>query len=892
MALQRPGRDLRRLRLLASIARGFAIVAATALPVLGQAPPLITELAYQTQGSPEALVVADFNGDGIPDVAVTSKWNSTTAPALSIYLGKGDGTFGAPTGYLTGVNLSQQIVSADFNGDGKADLCVADQSGNLWVLLGNGDGTFQAPVATLLGANTQFISMAIGDFNGDGVPDIAVSEVSKTSANSGSVEIFRGNGDGTFFDSAAAISGLTGIGQVLSGNFSQHGVRDLAVESSGALTVLNGNGAGGFATPITYVIDNTLPGIELQFPLLVADVNGDGHPDIVVNTFYPESGGDMGAIEVLLGTGAGTFTNGPTTNLGPTNCCAVTGAMAVADFNGDGKADLFLGNPNSGSPMLLFGNGDGSFQAPNNLFVNFSGTYGLEAQAVATADLNGDHKPDVVFAGPSNWLVSVLNTPGSVGFAIVPVSFDFGQQVVGAGTSSATFTIGNTTGNVYSFPSLVVSDPADFSTTSTCGSSLASDATCTITVTYNPQSTGQKKATISFEDNPPFPSASELTVTGSAIAPVVSTSASLLQFSYQKVGTTSAAQNVQITNSGVGPLTFTLSAQGDFAQTSNCPASLAQGASCTAAVTYTPEVPGAEQGRLVINSNAVPAQSAVALIGTGYIIGPVISVSPASIDFGSQYVGTSSAPSVVTVANNGDAPFNIASIAAGSSFVPLSTCGSSVQPSFSCAIGVFFDPATTGSQSSVLTITDNLASSPQQVALSGNGTQISVAPASGSSTAQTVTAGTTATFALTVSAVSGYTGTVNLLCTSLPAGDTFTLSQNTAVLNGTGPAAVTVSVATAAATANAARKAKLDLGPGGALLAFPVVLVFFGAGLSKRWRRNLFSVGVLMVVCAFAGSCGGASATATSSQTYVFFLQSQPAPGVTIETPLTLTVTQ
>jgi hypothetical protein len=453
-------------------------------------------------------------------------------------------------------------------------------------------------------------------------------------------------------------------------------------------------------------------------------------------------------------------------------------------------------------------------------------------------------------------------------------------------------TIGNPGASAMAFSNLQVSDAADFSATTTCGSSVASTGSCSITVTFNPQSTGEKTASVTFASNDPLVAAAAISVKGDAIAPAASTSPSLVQFSYQKVGTTSSPQTAQITNTGIGPLTLDIAIQGDFAQTNNCPATLAQGANCTATITYSPEVPGSEVGRLVITSNAVPAQSAIALTGIGYIIGPVFSLSPNSVDFGSQYVGTSSAPAVVTVANTGDAPFNISSVTATAGFVPLSTCGSTVQPSFSCAIGIFFDPASAGSQTGLLTIVDNLPTSPQLIGLSGNGTLITVGASTGSSTAQSVSGGQTATYALTIAPVSGYTGTVSLACNGLTPGYTCSLSQNTAVLNGA-PASVTVSVAPSTAAAAGRRETPAFRGAGGVVLACPIALIFLGAGICPRWRRRLLSIGVLAVAFVFVNSCGGNSAVApTSSQTYVYFLQSQPASGITIDTPLTLTVTQ
>jgi hypothetical protein len=717
--------------------------------------------------------------------------------------------------------------------------------------------------------------MVVADFNGDGKPDVVISAPYNTDGSE--VELLLGKGDGTFAPATSLIGNLNLPYQVVTSDFNRDGKPDIAIVSYIGVTVLLGDGAGGFSSPAGYAIVDQ-GDIGIPSALVVADFNGDGIPDIAAGT------SDGSTIQVFLGNGDGTFQNGLVTTYasiggGPQS----PGWMGAADFNGDGHVDLFLiANPG----QLLLGNGDGTFQAPIQVA---NPKPALGAGAVAVADLNGDHKPDIVLTNDSiNQLVSILNTPGTAGSAIVPAVFDFGAQVVGATAAATTVTISNPGTSAMEFSGLAISDTTDFSATSTCGSTVAPAALCAITVTFKPETTGEKTLTVTFTTNDPLSAAGKISVTGNAIAPVVSTSPAELQFSYQKVGTTSTAQTLQITNGGVGALTLAVSIQGDFQQTNNCFTSLAQGASCTVSITYSPLVPGSEVGRLVMTTNAVPAQSAVPLTGIGYVVGPTISVSPSSFNFGSQYVGTSSAPSVVTVENTGDAPFTISSVAASTGFVPLSTCGNSVQPSFSCAIGIFFDPASTGSQTGTLTITDNLSSSPQTVALTGNGTAIAVGPSADSSTAETLSGGKAA-YQLSVAPVAGFSGTVNLSCVELAAGYTCALSQPSVVLNGSASASFTVSV-TAAATAGL----RPTPGPGifsRIAFACPIALIFLGAGIYPKWRRHFLAIGLLVVAVAFTSSCTSSpNTTDGSSQTYVFLLQSQPASGITIEAPLTLTV--
>jgi len=632
--------------------------------------------------------------------------------------------------------------------------------------------------------------------------------------------------------------------------------------------------------------------------MAVADFNGDGVPDLAVGLQ------NLSSIQVFLGNGDGTFTPGAVTT--PPNGNLQVGGMGAADFNEDGHIDLFVGSTSKFS-MLLPGNGDGTFQAPSQLYDSF--WVSSAVAGVAVADLNGDGKPDIVLsANPTRLedpvvsdqepaqLISILNTPGTVGFfAYSPAaSLNLGTTVLGTGQqpSGSIGPFGNAGTSALDISNLAVSDTADFSATSTCGAVVAPRGNCAINVTFSPQTTGNKTANLTFNTNDALVPTITIPVTGTAILPVLSESPAELQFSYQQVGTTSAPQTLQITNTGAGPLVWGASTQGDFLQTNNCPEPIPQGANCTMNVTFSPLVSGSESGRVTLTNSSTGTQSAVALTGIGYVIGPVIAVSPSTFNFGSQYVGTSGAPSVVTVQNNGDAPFTISTVAATAGFTPLNTCGNSVQPGFSCAIGIFFDPATTGSQTGTLTITDNLSSSPQTVTLSGTGTAITVGASSNSSTAQTFSRGKAA-YQMSIAPVAGFSGTVNLSCVGLAAGYSCALSSASAVLSGSAPAAITVSV-TASTTAAAGSPQTKTRGVFGEFaLACPIALIFLGAGIYPRWRRCFLAIGLLAVAAAFTSSCGGTSSkigSTGSSQTYVFFLQAQPASGITIETPLTLTV--
>lgn len=318
------------------------------------------------EGDANAVAVADFNGDGIPDIAAASPVYSyddgdpyVTGGVVAILLGNGDGTFKlAPNSPSAGVNPTS-IVVADFNGDGIPDMAVCNSDGGgITILLGNGDGTFKA-AASLSATGVDFI--AVGDFNGDGIPDIVANDLT----------VFLGKGNGTFTQVAPQSGGGSNIKMVVA-DFNGDGILDLATILStddGSLTILLGDGDGTFTA---------LPSMPLwdPFALVEGDFNEDGIPDLAV-----------GVAGILLGNGDGTFT--AKSSFGnPFN-------LALGDFNGDGHADLALATNLTGDIGFLLGNGNGTFtSAP--------GFYSNEAVPlpIASADLAGSGRSALITNDP------------------------------------------------------------------------------------------------------------------------------------------------------------------------------------------------------------------------------------------------------------------------------------------------------------------------------------------------------------------------------------------------------------------------------------------------------------------------------------------------------------
>jgi hypothetical protein len=232
---------------------------------------------YPVQGGyyPSEVTVADFNGDGVPDIAVSGNG------AVDILLGNGDGTFQSATSYAAGAYA--RIAVGDFNEDGKLDFAVTDSDdSSLYIYTNRGDGTFGGPKSYSLTFKPSAI--AAGDFNGDGKLDLAVGEAARQST-AGSIQILLGVGNGTFQPGALLNAGYAPV----TGDFDGDGKLDLAVLTvQGLLEILFGNGDGTF----TPGADSSI-GQDTDF-FAVADLNGDGAPDLLV----PNYGG--GEISVLL----------------------------------------------------------------------------------------------------------------------------------------------------------------------------------------------------------------------------------------------------------------------------------------------------------------------------------------------------------------------------------------------------------------------------------------------------------------------------------------------------------------------------------------------------------------------------------------------------------------
>jgi Bacterial Ig-like domain (group 3)/FG-GAP-like repeat len=554
---------------------------------------------------PNAVAMADVNGDGKPDLVVANWCTDVncTASSVGVLMGNGDGTFQTAVAYPSGGLYADSVAVADLRGNGKLDIVVGNcgfpkittcdlaTQGNVAVLLGNGDGTFQAAVPYSLGTNIGATSVAVADL-GNGTLDLIVAAGSATGSK---VDVLLGNGDGTFksavtYDSggftalSVAVADVNGDGKpdVVVANWCP----DSACTATSTVGVLLGNGDGTLQPVVTYPSG----GFNTN-SVVIGDVNGDGKFDLVVAN-GSATGVDAGNVSVLLGNGDGTFQTAVPYSRGGYGASSVV----LMDVNGDGKPDVVVSNCSTsaigcasadGDVAVLLGKGNGTFQSPTSY-----GSGGSTPFGVAVGDFNGDGKPDIVAAncvsnqcgtglGAVGVLINTTLTATTTALTSSANPSQFEQAVTFTATVTGRPSFGETTptGTVN-----FLDGATSIGTSPLNGSGVAILTTSTLPV-------GTNSITASYSGDTDF-------------AP--STSPALQQLVQGANYTLSANPTSVPVNPGSAAnyvITLTPSAGYDGAVTISCPTSLPSGVTCN-----TPSIaPGKTQATLTVSTTGPSA---------------------------------------------------------------------------------------------------------------------------------------------------------------------------------------------------------------------------------------------------------------------------------------------
>jgi hypothetical protein len=415
--------------------------------------PIVTTGGTGSYPDKPAISIADFNGDGKPDVVVVQGYSG--ASSLSILLGNGDGTFGSPVTYFAGSNTTA-VTTADFNNDGNIDVAVSSASG-IGLFLGKGDGTFQTATFFTTGVDPAS-ALTTADVNNDGNIDLIPS-------NNLGPQVLLGNGNGTFTAlNAICCAGGTVIPVDLNGD----GKLDFVTSAPSAISILLGNGDGTFGAVDTVESFDTFLDFETEQYAVAADFNGDGLPDIAFGLTLGGGGIGGGGVVFLLQTPPGPDFQISSTLLSPaivTAGAAAASTVTVAPLVGfNGAVALSC----SGLPSGL----SCSFNPPS-----VAGGSGISVLTVTTATTTPSGGYGVTIVGTSGSLTHTtsvtlnVETAPTKDFQVAATAFS-PATVTPGGSAMSTVTISPING----FASTVTLSCSGLPTGASCNFSASSIA--------------------------------------------------------------------------------------------------------------------------------------------------------------------------------------------------------------------------------------------------------------------------------------------------------------------------------------------------------------------------------------------------------------------------------
>ena len=365
---------------------------------------------FPSGGQPAFIATADVNGDGVEDILVSTFLDSNFHTFLTVLLGNGNGGFDAPR-IVAQLDDVYPIVAMDFDGDGKPDVALLEPASQaVLVYLNTGGGNFSAPKTSAIGALSGD-SMAAGDINGDGKPDLVVATAL------GAFSFLLGNGDGSFRAPVTVLPGAAPLNSLTIGDVNHDGHLDV-VGASGASASKSGDvgarvylGMGGG----TFREGGACGSADSNGQVVLADFHGDGNLDLAVTLYGASPPSEApGYVLVCPGNGDGTFGAGMRYNAGYT-----PDWLAAVDMNGDGNADLVVGDVFSNSISVWLNRGDGTLVPPADKFATPSPSGGVHL-----GDFRHNGRPDVI-VGTGNGVDVLANLGGGLLHAplsIVPIS--------------------------------------------------------------------------------------------------------------------------------------------------------------------------------------------------------------------------------------------------------------------------------------------------------------------------------------------------------------------------------------------------------------------------------------------------------------------------------------
>jgi hypothetical protein len=538
---------------------------------------------------------------------------------------------------------------------------------------------------------------------------------------------------------------------------------------TGTVTFTDNFGDGNQTQVVNLTGAGTVAGAQMTPSALVFPSTVVGATSFVLNTKLTNTGtaaltgisitvlGDFNQTNTCAATLAPAATCIVSVKYAPTVAGAETGTLAVSDNLGAQSVSLtgtgLVPGASLNPAQLVFGGQllKTSSTAQTIVFTN-TGNAAVTIASVTpavnfsdTTNCTGSIAPgsscsvNVVFAptttGSLSGTITIADTAGTQvvtaqglgvipGLAVSPSFEIFGAQVVGTISQAQTLTAKNTGTTTLTLSPIVVS--SNFTESDQCSATLAPGATCSISLSFSPTSTGALSGSMVVSDTTGAV-ATLVTLSGQGALPGINASPSTLSFGSLPVGTTSQAQTVTVSNTGSAPLQIgAVSGTGDFAETDNCAAqTIAPGSYCVLNVTMTPTTTGTRTGTIQIDDNADGAHL-IALSGVGQQAG--VSISPTSLAFGSlpivssaQAASAAGTPLSVTITNTGTGTLTLGGLSTQGDFRESNSCGSTIATGSVCTLTVTFAPTALGHRTGTLTITDNAGGGTQLVSLAGDG---------------------------------------------------------------------------------------------------------------------------------------------------------------------------